>query len=71
MGNFVKACIIKEATGFYLLMLQKYINSKCLGNISGNVSANNRKIRFVCINFLLILIIGFLILVVLSISIDI
>ena len=41
-------------TAFYLLMLQKYINSKkkvlkwkyipCLGNISGNCSANNMKI---------------------------
>ena len=41
-------------TAFYLLMLQKYINSKqmilkqkiyplCLGNISGDFSANNMK----------------------------
>ena len=26
--NFIEACIIKKATAFYFLMLQKYINSK-------------------------------------------
>ena len=31
------------ATVFYLLMLQKYINSKQNRNISGDFSANNMK----------------------------
>ena len=51
-----------RATVFYLLMLQKYIKSKqkivnkkyllCLGNISGDFSANNMKknmIKWVCV----------------------
>ena len=56
-----------EATVFYLLMLQKYINSKqkilkkkislCLGNISRDFSGNNTKkkkknrIKCVCIQY--------------------
>ena len=49
-----KFCIIMGATGFYLLMSQKYINSKkmvlkwkkyplCLGNISKDFSANDMR----------------------------